>query len=698
MAKANKETVKVSYTTIMFCGSSGVGKTNLIKKLNKEDLNAHHNSSGVAESKHTVSIETAAVTKSAEGLRWTNFNHDSMISQLNKLLLNLRFSSLSSAIESAQSDPVSSPQDSIPSTSSEKTTNKENEDDSAEADSVAVDIATADSSNTPSLGEVWKVINFLDTGGQPEFVNVLPAVSNSIGLTFIVFNLSESLDDLVLVKHNVDGAPSFKPYPLDCTNLDFIKRLIVSSENFNKIVTSFKGVQMKDGEDYHSKICYLGTHALKKGVSGENIKETDNRLSSIIDEFKLQKRTFWSSPKPELTSLFPIDLFPPDEHKESFDNIIQNIRDNIHDQVQGQGYYEVPITWFIFLLKLQKLCNIKKISFVSYQDAVDVWMGKHISSEFELRAEPSQGLLYKDQDKSIDRKNSDVHNVLLFFHFMGMLFYYDKVQGIRDFVFIDRQWLFNKLTELVKVKFTKGCNNISTNDVNKFKKEGRLNSKIIKNLMINLQDIQALHFINLLDYLNIVAPIDAEEYFMPCVLESFPAEKFSELEFYGCIQRVPLLVRFKNGPLPHGFFCHLIVALFKKLPKGWNLPHQAGEMKHVYNNLITFPTFSGYSVTLFYKIEHLEIQVRSKRPQPPVIHSNVRHKLDIVLKKAADNLELTNEQLCYGFYCECADKHFAAIPEDFSECACIFCNYKSVDIKEDHRAWFQVQPYIRMHV
>ena len=58
---------------------------------------------------------------------------------------------------------------------------------------------------------------------------------------------------------------------------------------------------MKDGEDYHSKICYLGTHALKKGVSGENIKETDNQLSSIIDEFKLQKRTFWSSPKPELT-------------------------------------------------------------------------------------------------------------------------------------------------------------------------------------------------------------------------------------------------------------------------------------------------------------------------------------------------------------------------------------------------------------
>ena len=56
-----------------------------------------------------------------------------------------------------------------------------------------------------------------------------PAIS-SIALTFIVFNLSESLNDLVQVKHNVDGDPTFEPYFLDCTNLEFIKRLMVSSE------------------------------------------------------------------------------------------------------------------------------------------------------------------------------------------------------------------------------------------------------------------------------------------------------------------------------------------------------------------------------------------------------------------------------------------------------------------------------------
>ena len=131
----------------------------------------------------------------------------------------------------------------------------------------------------------------MDIGGQPEFINVLPAVSSSIALTFIVFNLSKSLDDLVHVLHNVNGDPLFEPYHLDCTNLQFTKHLMVSSENFNTNITplGLKSIQNKDdGND--SKICYVGTHAL--AVSEETIKEIDYHLSSIAKEPNLHKRLF----------------------------------------------------------------------------------------------------------------------------------------------------------------------------------------------------------------------------------------------------------------------------------------------------------------------------------------------------------------------------------------------------------------------
>ena len=274
---------------------------------------------------------------------------------------------------------------------------------------IDIDIAKADSSKTPSLGDVWDVINFLDTGGQPEFVNILPAVSSSIALTFIVFNLSKSLDDLVRVEHNVKGDPSFDPYDLDCTNIEFIKRLMISSENFNKTAAQIqlKSIQREDGGN-DSKICFVGTHALN--VHKEKIQEIDDQLSSVAIKLELQQRSFWSSPKPQLKRLFPVDMFLTDEDKESFEGVIEDIRDNIQKQVQKRDYYKVPITWFIFLLKIQKLCNTREISYISYQEAVDVWMDKDVSAA----TQSDQGL-HKEQHERVSRHNSDVHKFCSFF-------------------------------------------------------------------------------------------------------------------------------------------------------------------------------------------------------------------------------------------------------------------------------------------
>ena len=678
-AKANNEIIKVSYTTVLFSGSPGVGKTNLLNKLNKENLNKQHHSTGVAKSKHTICIKTTAVIISSKGLQWTDLDYDSMISHLNEYLHKKVPSS---------SLPASG------STSKKITL----EVDIENADSVAVDIANADSSNIPPLGDVWNIINFLDTGGQPEFINILPAVSSSIAITFIVFNLSKNLDDCVHVQHNVHGNPSFKPYHLDCTNLELIKHLMVSSENFNKSITplGLKSIPRKDSIN-DSKICYVGTHAL--AVSEQKIKEIDDHLSSIATELNLE-RLFWSSPEDQLLRLFPIDLFPDDrETEKDFEDIIEGMRDNIEKQVWGRDYYEVPITWFIFLLKLQKLSNEKQLSYIPYEEAVDIWMDKNISGN-KSGKEMTQGL-HEDHHKSDSRDNppQDVHSILLFFHFMGMLFYYHTVKGMCDFVFVDRQWLFDKLTELVEIKFTKGYNkkDVNAEDVEKFVNEGRLNISIIKNLNVDLQGIEPLYFIHLLDYLNIVAPIDlkANEYFMPCALPSFSLKgsQVSDLDkFYGTVQHEPLLVGFKNGPMPHGFFCNLIVELFRNVPACWDPPLLSTlKVQHVYNNLITFPTTSGHYISLFYKIGYVEIQIRHEQSEPAVIHCDVRYKFDKALKKISDHLHFNKEQLCYGFYCKCKGiQHFAKLKELTSPTEYINCGYNNTKLTEDHVVWLQV--------
>ena len=504
---------------------------------------------------------------------------------------------------------------------------------------------------------------------------------------------------MVTVQYSVNGCPSFEPYDLDCTNLEFIKHLLVSSENFNKnyIPLGLKTIKRPNSQN-DSKTCYVGTHA--HPVGKETIKEVDDQLTIIANELELHQTSFCASPKEQLNRLFPIDMFPVDKEEEKeFESIIEDIRDNIQKQVKRRDYFEVPILWFIFLLKLQRLCKVKNISYLTYQEAVDVWMEEDVSKK-KLKTNFAQNL-FKNQRESASRVKSDVHNILLFFHFMGILFYYHKVKGLCDYVFIDRQWLFEKLTELVEIKFTKGFNkkDLNAEDVEQFTMEGRLNINIIKNLKVNLQGIEPLYFIHLLDHLNIVAPIDSKlkDYFMPCVLPSFPitsAQKLTELDnFYGTIQHVALLVGFKNGPMNHGFFCHLIVELFRKLPKGWYSPSMStSRMQHVYNNLITFPTSSGHAISVFYKIGHLEIQVRHKQSHPTVIHYNVQCELDKTLRRVSGHLQLDKEQYCYGFYCNCKGiQHFAKLKKVTSLTEYIHCRYGScVELTKAHTVWLKV--------
>ena len=718
-AKAQNKKLKVSYTTVVFSGSSGVGKTTLMKKLNKEDLSRFPHSTGIAKSKHAICIKTTAIIKSTKELHWTDLDYDSLIDHLNKHLRSLQFSSSFIAspilkdntsatdIQSSGSKkkwykkllPFWSNTHSLPKENTQnvtqlKDTTHEVTRSDSELKEVDLAIAEADSSDTPSLGDVWEIINFLDTGGQPEFVNILPAIRSSVALTFIIFNLSQSLDSPVHVQHNVNGDPSFQPFYLDCTNLEFIKRLIVSSEAFNRNITpSLPSIRRKDGGN-DSKICYVGTHALK--VNEEEIQKIDDRLSSVASELQLHQRSFWSSSIPQLDRVFPIEMFPNDKERKSFERTVEDIRDNIQKQVEKQDYYEVPITWFLFLLKMQRLCHKKKVSFVKYQEAACIWRDEDIIHD-KLGENTNQEV----QHERTARNKSDVHHILLFFHFMGMLFYYHLVEGMRDFVFINRQWLFEKLTELVEIKFTKAKyskKDVSAEDVEKFTREGRLNPIIIKSLKINLQGIEPMNFIHLLDHLNIVAPIDdaqLKDYFMPCVLSSFPpiisSQKCIDIDkVYGDIQHCPLLVCFKNGPMPHGFFLHLIVELFRNLPTGWHQPLlSTSKMQHAYNNLITFHTDSGHAISLFYKVGYLEIQVRCKQNQLSTVHFDVGCKLDTALKKVSYHLQLDKEKLCYGFYCNCEGiQHFAKLDSP-TDCARISCKYGFIDLTEHHRVWLR---------
>ena len=638
-AKKNGLTVKLSYTTVALTGSSASGKTSFLNLLSRQKFTAHHHSTNVAESKQVV--YTAGVVGSGKNSQWIDLSHENMLQQLNVYL-----------------------ETHIPTVA--HTRIKED----FTTCHVEDDIAARNRLDASSLGNVWKMVNFLDTGGQPEFINLFPTISSSIIVTFIVLNMCggvKGLDEPVKVIHSKHGVQSYDPYHLHYTNLDLIKLLMAfSKDSCVKAKPPLSPVQQNNKNTSTSHQCYVGTHADK--VTTAEIQAIESKLKCTADELKC-KNLLWH--------LNGQVLFPVDNTTAGGDNEDLNagrIRTYIQELVEGSGEYDVPVTWLILLLEMQKICSEEKIDFLPFSQVADIC-----------------------EKRKLTKDKEEMQNALLFFRFIGLLLYYHEVPEMCQYVIINHQWLFKKLASLINLTFEEIGNDLEA--IENFKNEGKLSKSLIEK--INFQaNIKTDCFIALLEHLKVIAKVDAESYFMPCALRSYSITS-KMLDQYGSLQHVQLLVHFDNNPIPRGFFCCLVVHISQNLPKNWNLPLKSTEQnKHTYNNLITFHTsHTGHSISLIDKIGYLEIQIRHQKTSNP-IHYSVRQSLTDAFDKVCNHLQLDDKQLHYGFPCNCDDdkackNHVASLPKEFDPQHCwIHCPHSRIELTKSHLIWLKQVMYI----
>ena len=405
----------------------------------------------------------------------------------------------------------------------------------------------------------------------------------------------------------------------------------------------------------------MGTHADK--VTTAEIQAIETKLQYTADELKCKKLVWELNGK----ILFPVDNTTAGGDNE--DPIAGIIRTRIQELVEDSSVYDVPITWFILLLEMQKICSQKEVYFLSFSEVLDICKNGELSQH-----------------------EKEIQEALIFFHLMGVLLYYHKVPGMCQYVIINHQWLFEKLASLISLTFERKGYDFEA--IKKFKNEGQLSKSLIE--QINLQaDIKTDCFIALLEHLKVIAKIDAENYFMPCVLQSHSITS-TILDQYGNLQHVQLLVHFVDNPLPRGFFCCLVVHISQNLHKNWDLPLKSTEHnKHTYNNLITFHTSdTGHSISLIDKIGYLEIQIRHQKTSTP-IHYSVQQFLSDAFDKVCNHLQLDDKKLCYGFLCNCSysmasENHVASLPKEFDPARrWIHCPYSRMELTTSHLIWFQ---------
>ena len=686
--------MKVRFIKLLLTGSGAAGKTSFSNLLMKNKFVDIHHSTNIVQTKHAVSVRKAVVVGlnqcDDQNVVWLEMDDDSQMSHLRQILLSLDISSLQKTLQPTPSShsPLLQPKNTTSKNPTASQGNKIQEpyvdkqyvipkqrtsatqrlsglfQGSVKSEKMASFNSLVQNSVYSNMfqhdfhydGEVLNIITLLDTGGQPEYIHLLPTVNISPMVTFVVHDLSKSLEDQVLVEYSEHGKHIFTPYHLQYSNLQMIKFLMSNiNDSVERSSSQVPQLVTIHGESNNSYLCCVGTHADK--IRPDIIKVTDSQLTALVEKLDC-KAAIWEYKDGSV--LFPVDnTTAGDESKE--DPIANFIRNRIDKLAKKRDIYELPITWMLFELEVRHICSKNDKAYISFNECCSI-----------------------AQQTNLIPTIDEIRSALTYHHLLGVLLYYPDVPGLCDYVIIDHQWLFDKLSDIVCFTFKDSTNIVAKNNL---QHNGMLTIELIQELEPNKEAIMKQeYFIALLVEMNIVASIqredgNGEDYFIPYVLPTCPTKPHCDdiLCQYGCLQGAPLLIQFMSNLLPRGFFCCLAVQMLQRLPKNFGSLFTQKDTRHTYSNLITFRLQSGYSLSLLDKLSYLEVQIRHHEKdyyhQFP-IHSILQEFLANALEVVCEKLTFNSGRLTYGFHCLCReydDEHIAVPtrstpPFDYASC------------------------------
>ena len=685
-ARKQNKTVKVRYGRVLFSGSSGAGKTSFFKLLMNRNRSEQHISTGLVKSEQVIAAVKVDVHAKDQCVEFNKLDIEAEILKLQGILNKMASKRTSSDSELSNSKEARGRLSDVEVKMATETKSKiENMDKTEKMDE--------------DLIEEINLFTFMDTGGQPQFISMIPAVNSSALVTFIVHNLNSNINDEVTVSHgDRDGKQTFFPYTIGCTNLELIKSLISFTNNiFLQKKPFLENISETRSTQNISYLSFIGSHldkALANTNNEDGIHKIDLNLDTVLKD--TGQEHVWMNVHAKYKYLVPVNnLTSEDENQYGTHDSAKKIRRKLYEKILQQKVYDVPIVWLLLELEIRNKCKNQK--FITYQEVVKL-CHRHDLME----------------------KEDDIKNGLRFHHLFGILLYFDEVPGLCDYIFTDYQWLFNNITEIVYQSYLNyGQDNIRV--VTDFKWKGFFTESLLDKCDLKLkhhdEDLGETEvdfksgFIQLLKYLRIIAPLSQADqsmtFFMPSILSTcdlkddpyyFPHEVLPE-DTVICDKAEPLLIQFglcgecvdRPGSFPRGTFCCLIVELLQD-SSTWR-PYWLDGKETVFDNLVTLLyRQTGQHIMLIDRIFYLQVvMLQAKGSSLRSIHYKIKQILKVALKKIGKKLNFYNFKVTYSFMChKCLvkGKHVMLKRASCSVMDC--CHGHSTQITNKHTLWDEV--------
>ena len=470
------------------------------------------------------------------------------------------------------------------------------------------------------------LIYLIDSGGQPQFQELLPILVSGPSVFVLTFSLAMPLDSEFKVVFT-DSVGKREVYPTNMRVEDVIVQSLASIR-----CTCCYQTNGTEKVEVKPRVIFMAT--MKSLVSDEEIEAVDKQVKTLIEPFKTEGLVVFNG----TNSIFTVDSFTGDGVGDLRKAVLEIAEDKVTKTTAGVS-------------DTSSMCRVKLPTTA-------------VALELLLRNEDS-GIITLERCKSlamecnIDPDTELPHVLWLLHHFTGSIRYYPDDSILQVYVVTRPQRLYDIPSTLLTNTFAfKKGGELHRDPKTMLWTRGVFTMDTLRKLWGGEQDLIPEIIIAFLLHLNIVAKIydtesGEEQFFMPCALVCAPDDSLIVLE----VRSDSALVCFKGGYSPRGVFSSVLAFLLKKnqdthkdLPKvEWSLPSDKGSL--CCNQAKLFVSVNDefdLSVSLTVHLKFLEISINSAFEDDPVSPAQMQYGCDAILRCVSSAVAAVIQGLHYN--------------------------------------------------
>ena len=483
----------------------------------------------------------------------------------------------------------------------------------------ARDEARAKRVRLPREDPVFKLqlILFLDSGGQPQFHEVVGAFSHNVSLVLVYVKLNERLDALCTSGFTDEEGKWFR---------ERCPSLLTNEQMVMQFVHTMMCKPVAGGEGLPTRFMVIGTHR-DLMCPTEDLAQKNKSLKALLLPV-LEDNLIMNGNN----VIFPVNAKDPDADDEKCFDLI---REKVSDLREALNV-DTPMAFLVLLNDVNKFAEENEKRVVSMEEC------QSIAGRLKMNRQSLEAAL---------------------FHFNKMSVWMYVPWVLPGVVFVDPQMPLESVNQIVRHSYRVGSGEVvglKPSEMQQWK-EGVVSSEMLQGGQFSGCFVSGLfepdHALKLFQRLYIVAPLNERKFIMPAMLQAVAKEDIQQYLPAPSDFTAPLFLHFHKSRIPNGVFGSTHACMRSKY--GWTTCYTLRDGERVpaclFRNAVTLQhSKQDVELTLVHAVSHFEVHLDAPEADLPSICAEIRDMLLDAVDSAASAFRFENSGACVAFQCPCS--------------------------------------------